>query len=205
MIQLAAWLSIAFGLGTVVVRRRSVAIVLIGCQSAAIGLAALALAPGRSQEFFVAAAILIVKAALLTGLLMAAVLRTRESVRIRSDVDPLLRLALTLAAVLAANLLVPLMPGFTPDVQRASIALLCIGVAVFMLRRATILQLVGVLVAENGLALAAVSIAGGMPAVIELGALFDLTLVISVAIAFHDRIYTLLGAGDSALLSELRD
>jgi hydrogenase-4 membrane subunit HyfE len=182
-----------------------VAIILIGCQSAGIGLSAVALAPGRSQEFFVAAAVLIMKSVVLTLLLMAAVLRTRESARIRSDVDPLLRLALTLAAMLAANVLIPLMPGVNPDVQRASIALLCIGAAVFMLRRATILQLVGVLVAENGLALAAVAIAGGMPAVIELGALFDLTLVISVAIAFHDRIYALLGAGDSALLTELRD
>ncbi len=205
MIQLIAWLSIALGLGTVVVRRRSLAIILIGCQSAAIGLAAIGLAPGRSEEFFVAAAVLGVKAVVLTILLMTAVLRTREATRVRSDVDPLLRLALTLAAILGANLLIPPLPDITPDVQHASIALLCIGAAVFMLRRATILQLVGVLVAENGLALAAVSIAGGMPAVIELGALFDLTLVISVAIAFHDRIYALLGAGDSALLTELRD
>jgi len=205
MIQLIAWLSIAFGLGTVVVRRRSVAILLIACQSAAVGVAAIVLAPGRSQEFFTAAVVLIVKAVVLTVLLVAAVLRTRESARIRSDVDPLLRLALTLAAILVANLLIPAMPGVTPDIQRASIALLCIGAAVFMLRRATLLQLVGVLVAENGLALAAVSVAGGMPAVVELGALFDLTLVISVAIAFHDRIYLLLGSGDSALLTELRD
>jgi len=205
VIQFVAWVSIALGLGAVVVRRRSVAIILIGCQSTAIGIAAIALAPGRSPEFFLAAAVLIVKAVVLTVLLMAAVLRTREAARIRSDVDPLLRLALTLTAILAANLLIPLMPGVTQDVQRASIALLCIGGAVFMLRRATILQLVGVLVAENGLALAAISIAGGMPAVIELGALFDLTLVISVAIAFHDRIYVLLGSGDSALLTELRD
>jgi hydrogenase-4 membrane subunit HyfE len=205
MIQLVAWLSIAFGLGTVVVRRRSVSILLIACQSAAIGVAAIVLAPGRSQEFFTAAVVLIVKAVVLTVLLVAAVLRTRESARIRSDVDPLLRLALTLAAILVANLLIPAMPGVTPDIQRASIALLCIGAAVFMLRRATLLQLVGVLVAENGLALAAVSVAGGMPAVVELGALFDLTLVISVAIAFHDRIYLLLGSGDSALLTELRD
>ncbi len=200
-----AGLGIACGLGTVVVRRRSVAIVLIGCQSASIGIAAMALAAGRSQEFLVAAAVLIVKAVVLTALLMAAVLRTRESVRVRSDIDPLLRLALTLVAILAANLLLPVMPGFSADVQRASVAMLCIGAAVFMLRRATILQLVGVLVAENGIALAAVSIAGGMPAVIELGAMFDLLLVISVAIAFHDRIYELLGAGDSGLLTELRD
>ena len=205
MIQFCAWLGVAFGLGTVVVRRRSVAILLIGGQSAAIGVAALALAPGRSQEFFIAAGVLVVKAVVLTGLLMAAVLRTRESARIRSDVDPLLRLALTLSAILIANLLIPAMPGVAPDIQRASVALICIGASVFILRRATILQLVGVLVAENGLALAAVSISGGMPAVVELGALFDLTLVISVAIAFHNRIFAVLGSGDSALLTELRD
>jgi hydrogenase-4 component E len=74
-----------------------------------------------------------------------------------------------------------------------------------ILRRATILQLVGLMVAENGLALAAVSVHGGMPVLIELGALFDLTLLISVAVAFHDRIFMLLGTGDSALLRELHD
>ncbi|HVB78065.1 MAG TPA: hypothetical protein VNI34_09735 [Candidatus Nitrosotalea sp.] len=200
-----AWLSVGFGFGVVVVRRRSVAILLVGCQSAAIGMAAVSLSPGRSQEFFTAAAVLIVKAAVLSVLLGAAVLRTREQTRIRSGVNPLMRMALTLVAILAVNLLLPSMPGINPDVQRASIALLCIGGAVFIFRRATILQLVGVLIAENGLALAAISVAGGIPAVIELGALFDVTLVISVAIAFHDRIYLLLGSGDSSLLTELRD
>jgi hydrogenase-4 membrane subunit HyfE len=41
--------------------------------------------------------------------------------------------------------------------------------------------------------------------VVELGALFDVLLVVAVALAFHDRIYRLLGTGDSALLRELRD
>jgi hydrogenase-4 membrane subunit HyfE len=89
--------------------------------------------------------------------------------------------------------------------QQASLAVVCAGLATVLLRRATIIQIIGLLATENGLALAAVAIPGGAPAVIELGALFDVLLVVAVALAFHDRIYRLLGTGDSALLRELRD
>jgi hydrogenase-4 membrane subunit HyfE len=106
--------------------------------------------------------------------------------------------------VLTANLLVPDLPGLGQG-QRGAVALVSIGIATVVLRRATILQLVGILVAENGLALAAISVPGGMPVVIDLGALFDLIVVTSVAIVFHRRIYAVLGSGDSALLRELRD
>jgi hydrogenase-4 membrane subunit HyfE len=82
---------------------------------------------------------------------------------------------------------------------------ICTGLAAVVLRRATILQLVGLLVAENGLALASISVPGGVPAVIELGALFDAVIVVSVALAFHDRIFHLLRTGDSSLLRELHD
>jgi hydrogenase-4 component E len=149
-------------------------------------------------------AVLVVKATVLPGLLTVVVLRSRESSPVRAGVDPLVRLGITLAAVLTANLLVPELPGLGQG-QRGAVALVSIGIATVVLRRATILQLVGILVAENGLALAAISVPGGMPVVIDLGALFDLIVVTSVAIVFHRRIYAVLGSGDSALLRELRD
>ena len=59
--------------------------------------------------------------------------------------------------------------------------------------------------AENGLSLLAISVPGGLPYVIELGALFDLALVVAVAAAFTRRIYGELGTGDTELLRGLRD
>jgi hydrogenase-4 component E len=201
----AAWITLALGLGIILVRRRSVAIGLMTAQSTFVSGTALLLASGRSLAFLFAALVLVIKTLLLTTLLGVAVWRTREAKLVRAGVDPLARLGFTLAAILLANLLIPPLPGFDPTVQRASLAVLCTGLAAVVLRRATILQLVGLLVAENGLALASISVPGGVPAVIELGALFDAVIVVSVALAFHDRIFHLLRTGDSSLLRELHD
>jgi hydrogenase-4 membrane subunit HyfE len=72
-------------------------------------------------------------------------------------------------------------------------------------RRPTLFQLLGLIVAENGLSLLAISVPGGLPFVIELGALFDLALVVAVAAAFTRRIHDELGTGDTELLRGLRD
>jgi hydrogenase-4 component E len=199
------WAALGLGVGTVLVRRRSVAIALLALQSILVSATALVLAPGRSEEFLAAALVLLVKAIFITALLGLAVSRTREVRPVRAGIDPLVRLGLTLAGVLALNVLIPPVAGLDPTLQQTSLGILAAGIATVVLRRATILQLVGLLVAENGLALAAVSIHGGLPVLIDLGALFDLTLLISVAVAFHDRIFMLLGTGDSALLRELHD
>ena len=199
------WTALGLGIATVLVRRRSVAIAILALQSLLVSATALALAPGRSEAFFAAALVLLVKAILITALLGLAVSRTREARPVRAGIDPLVRLGITLAGVLTLNMLIPPLAGIDPTLQQASLGVLAAGIATVVLRRATVLQLVGLLVAENGLALAAVSIQGGLPVVIELGALFDLTLLVSVAVAFHDRIYVLLGTGDSALLRELHD
>ena len=49
------------------------------------------------------------------------------------------------------------------------------------------------------------SVPGGLSYVVELGALFDLALVVAVAAAFTRRIYEELGTGDTELLRGLRD
>lgn len=205
MIATAGLTALVLGLAVVVTRRRSVAIALMAGQSAVISVAALSVAPGRSSAFLVAAGVLVVKTLVLAGVLGYTVTITRERAPVRARFDPLLRLAMTLAALLLLNLLVPPVPSLDAVSLHASLSLVAIGIATVVLRRATILQLVGILVAENGIALAAVSLPGGLPAVIELGAVFDVAVVVSVAAAFHHRIYVLFGTGNSALLGELRD
>ena len=57
------------------------------------------------------------------------------------------------------------------------------------MRRPALLQVSGIVVAENGVALLAISVPGGLSYIVELGALFDLVLVVTVASAFVQRIY----------------
>jgi hydrogenase-4 membrane subunit HyfE len=89
--------------------------------------------------------------------------------------------------------------------EQTAVALVLVGVAIVVARRPAFFQLIGLIVAENGVALLAISVPGGLSYVIELGALFDLALVVAVASAFAQRIHAELGTGDTELLRGLRD
>jgi hydrogenase-4 component E len=201
----AITLVLAFGLGVVVVRRRSLAIALVAAQSLTLGLAALDLSAERSSEFLVAAVVLLVKAVALPALLLVVLHRTREPRLVAAAAGPLGRLAGAAAVALLATALVPPLGLGDPRAEQASVALVLVGMTIVIARRPALLQLLGLIVAENGLSLLAISVPGGLPYVIELGALFDLALVVAVAAAFTRRIYGEFGTGDTELLRGLRD
>ena len=196
---------LALGLAVVVVRRRSVAIALVAAQSLALGIGALGLTSGRSSDFLVASLVLLTKALVLPVLLYAVMLRTREPRLVVAAAGPLMRLALAGAVALAAATLVPRLGLSSAHTERTAVALLLVGVAIVVARRPVLFQLLGLIVAENGLSLLAISVPGGLSYVIELGALFDLALVVTVAAAFTHRIHAELGTGDTELLRGLRD
>ena len=193
------------GAGVIVVRRRTFAIALIAAQSLALGVGALALASERSEEFLIASLVLLTKALLLPALLLVVLRRTREPRLVAPARPALTRLGGAGAVALAAAVLVPPLGLGNPLVERTAVGLVLIGICIVVARRPAFLQLMGVIVAENGLALLAVSVPGGLSYVIELGALFDLVLVVVVAAAFTQRIHLELGTGDTELLRGLRD
>jgi hydrogenase-4 component E len=163
------------------------------------------LAPGRSAEFALAAGILCAKAVLVAPVLAAGVSRTRQSRPVRDETSPLLRLAATVALVLAA---VGLMPAFGLEPAAAedgATAMVAIGLVMLVLRRAALFQVLALLVAENGIALAAVSVSGGLPVVVELGVAFDLVVLVLVAAVFHERIFRSFGTTDTAALGDLNE
>lgn len=196
---------LALGLAVVVVRRRSVAIALVAAQSLALGIGALGLTGARSRDFLVASLVLLIKALVLPVLLYAVMLRTREPRLVAPAAGPLMRLALAGAVALAAATLVPPLGLSSAHTERTAVALLLVGVVIVVARRPALFQLLGLIVAENGLSLLAISVPGGLSYVIELGALFDLALVVTVAAAFTRRIHAELGTGDTELLRGLRD
>ena len=61
----------------------------------------------------------------------------------------------------------------------------------------TIFAVLAFLVAENGIAVAAVSVSGALPLIVELGIAFDLVLLIAVAAVFQRRILAAFGTTDS--------
>src|SRR5213078_5369556 len=116
--------------------------------------------------------------------LLVVVRRTREPRLVAPAAPALLRLAGAGALALVTAVLLPPLGLGDAQTERTAVALVLVGIAIVVARRPAFMQLMGLIVAENGLSLLAVSVPGGVPYVIELGALFDLALVVTVAAAF---------------------
>jgi hydrogenase-4 component E len=196
---------LVLGLAVTVARRRSVGIALVAAQSLALSVGAFTVASGRSTAFLVASMVLAIKAIVLPILLRALQRRTREPRLVPAARGPLSRLAAASALALLAAVAVPRISNTGLYVEHSAIALLLIGITIVATRRPALHQLLGLIVAENGCSLLAVAVPGGLSYVIEMGALFDLVLVVTVAAAFVQRIHLLLGTGDTELLRGLRD
>jgi hydrogenase-4 component E len=195
---------VALGLVVMLVRRRSLATLLVSAQALALGIGALSLA-GAGGDLALAGVILVVRALALPAILALATRRTREPALVVPAQGMVVRLLVAGVAALIAALAVPPLGIADRAAEDGALALLCFGIAIVVMRRPAILQVLGIIVAENGVYLLAVSVSGGIPAVIELGVLFDLALVITVTVAFSEKIHETLGSGDTDLLRSLRD
>jgi len=196
------WVLVGLGLAVVIVRRRSVAVALVTVQALVLAAAAANAASGTAA---LAAFALAVRAVALGTLLLFVVSRTREPRPIRAGVPPLARGGVAVSLALALTWLVPALGLDSRNVERGVLALIGFGVATVALRRATLFHVLGIVLAENGLALAALRLPNGSSFAVELGVAFDLTLIALVATVFHERIFAEFGAGDSAELRTLRD
>jgi hydrogenase-4 component E len=194
---------VGLGLAIVVVRRRSLATLIVAVQSLLLGVAAIGLSEGG--ELFVAGVALVIRAGTLPLLLHVTRKRTREPRLVAPAAPALVRLAVAVAATLAAVALVPSLGLDERAAEQGALALVVLGIAIVVLRRPTIFQALGLLVAENGVYVMALSVAGGLPVVIELGVLFDLIAILTVVAAFSYLIHREVGTGDTELLRGLRD
>ncbi len=201
--SLLLWILAGLGLLVVVVRQRSLGIGLIAAQ--ALTLVGLALDKATDTSDIVAAGALCARAVALAVLFLFLASRTPESRPVRAGVDPFVRALAAVALALALTWLVPTLGLATRDAERAVLALVAFGLISVATRRATLLQLMGIVLIENGLALAALERPHPLSLVIELGVAVDLTVIAFVAAAFHSRIFDEFGTGDSAVLRSLRD
>jgi hydrogenase-4 membrane subunit HyfE len=200
---IVTWALVALGLAVVIARRRSIAVSLVTAQALVLVIVALADASDRGDV--VAGIALAVRALALAALFLILVARTREARPVRAGVPPLVRGGGAIVLAIALAWLVPSIGLGSRDVELAVLALVGFGLATVAMRRATIFQILGIVLVENGLALAALELPGDASLAIEIGVATDLILVALVAAVFHERIFTEFGAGDSAALRTLRD
>ena len=100
---------------------------------------------------------LALRAILLAVLFAVVVARTRERRPVHARVPPLLRGGLAVILALTLIWLVPEIGLDSRNAERAVLALIAFGIVTAGLRRATVLQVLGIVLVENGLALAALS------------------------------------------------
>ena len=199
------WLLAGLGLAIVVVRRRTIGIALLATQSLLLGGAAISDAVNHHAGLIVAVIVLLTRGVLLPGLLLRVVRDTREPRRVRSEGSALPRLVLAVTAMSIAVALIPAFGLDQPGAEHATAALVVLGIVIAAVRRPVVFQILGFLVAENGIYLAGLTVAGGIPAAVELALLFDLLAVLSVAAAFGAKIHEHFGTSDTSLLRGLRD
>lgn len=197
------WTLVALGLAVIVVRRRSLAVALVTVQ--ALILVGFALDRASSTGDVVAAGALAVRSLVLAALFLLLVSRTRAVRPVRSRVTPLARAGIAVGLALTLALLLPTVGLDSRVAERGVLTLVAFGIATAALRRATLFQIIGIVLVENGLALAALELPGGASVAIEVGVALDLILVSLVAVVFYERIFAEFGAGDSASLRALRD
>jgi hydrogenase-4 component E len=197
------WILVAIGLAVVVIRRRSVAVALVTAQ--ALVLVGFALYDAKDAGDVVAAGALAVRAVALAALFLLLVSRTRELRPVHARVPPLVRAGAAVAFALTLTWLVPTLGLDSRNGERTVLALVAFGIVTAATRRATLFHVLGIVLVENGLALAALELPGGGSLTIELGVALDLMLIALVAGVFHERIFAEFGAGDSAALRTLRD
>ena len=159
----------------------------------------------RSADAIVAAAALALRGVVLAALFLFLVRRTRETRPVPAGVAPLARAAAAVALALALIWLVPPIGLDSHEAEQATLSLVALGLVTAATRRATLFQVLGIVLVENGLALAALSLPGESSLAIEIGVAVDLLLLALVAGVFHERIFAEFGAGDAAALRSLRD
>lgn len=196
---------VALGFGAILVRRRSIAIFVVGTQAMLLGVAALTRAGHDETGLLVAGVILLVRGLALPALLVFVRRRTPEPRLVAPATTVLVRLSVAAVVALVIVASMPALGIGDRGAEQGALALLALGIAIVVLRRPALFQVLGLIVAENGAYLLAISAPGGVPAAIELGILFDLILIVTVAAAFARRIHGELGTGDTDVLRRLRD
>jgi hydrogenase-4 component E len=172
------------------------AIYTYGAQTIFLGLIALvtAAATGRIELWIVAGITLLLRGVGVTWLLLA----TMKRIAVKRETNPRIGVLASLLAILtltgfafAGTQGLRVIPNvFTPDALPVSLAIVAAGIFTMGSRKKAMTQALGLLMAENGVFLTALTLTFGMPLLIELGIFFDVLTVSVVLGVFAFRAST---------------
>lgn len=204
LVLLTAFLMVATGRMRTLVR-------VFALQSLALGTlaAAVAYTTGYWHIYLVAFLTIALKAYLIPKI-MGSIM---DRIGVSKEVEPLVRTPSSLLvaggmAILAYYVAEPLIQSgrtITAEALALSLAVVLIGLFLMISRKKAITQVIGLLVMENGLFMAALSLSYGMPLIVELGVFFDVMVAVLIMGVFVFRINRTFDTLDTSFLRRLRD
>ena len=126
----------------------------------------------------------------------------RESKPILSPNQTSLVAALVLAV--AYGFLDKALPGLSRDVLAGALAVFLIGLLIMITRRQAILQIIGLIMMENGIYLLGLSMTKGLPLIIEFGVFFDVFVAVIVLGILTWRLKLSFMTTDTSVLRKLK-
>lgn len=174
--------------------------------SLALGLIALVVALDTGSRAIAIAALLVlaIKGGLIPMLLSRQVRSDDVRTRIGMPMGMLLCGALVVLAFSQTRVLFGSDPTILSACLPVSVATTLVALFLMVARRQALLQVVGLVLVENAIFLAAVSLTQGMPLVVEMGILLDLLAGVALLGLFVGRIEETLGEGDTSNLDTLK-
>jgi len=130
---------------------------------------------GKNDIYIVSALTMIVKAAIIPYIFLYIIreIKVKREVELYINVSPSLIIGGALVVIsyyLIKSINISELSSFALS---ASMSLVSIGLFVMISRKKAIMQMLGILIMENGLFLGAISLTYGMPLLVELGIFFD--------------------------------
>jgi hydrogenase-4 component E len=190
-------------------KRISTCIVLFGAQSAVLTSQILALAfVHKSAEMYIVAAMVFVIKVLAIPLALFRIVERLNAPRevassTTSSQSVFTAAGLILLSFYAVRPYVQTL-GVEEDMLAAAVALILTGAFLMVSRKKALMQVIGLLVLENGIFLAALTTTFGMPLVIEIGIFFDLLMGVFLMGLFVFRIRDTFDHLDVSKLRKLR-
>lgn len=211
LLDLAAGVVLVTSFTALWLRRLSTVVRVVALQGVAVGLVALVIGIYSHETELVAISpiVVILRGIVLPGMINRAIRSGAEHREVESLINvPASLLAasgLTLLAYATTRAVVALSPS--PQVQAIpiGIAVGLIGVLMVATRRKAVLQIIGVLMLDNGIALVTFLATSGVPLAVELGIAFDVLLAMFILQLLTTRIRTKFGGTDLDQLRELHD
>jgi len=180
-------------------------------QSLALGLVAAAIAyfTNSPQIYNVALLTIAIKALVIPRMLTYIM----ETIHVEREVELLISVPASLLAsgglaILAYFITEPIIlhgAAISRNCLAISIAVVLIGFLLMITRRKALTQIIGLMVMENGLFLAAIALTYGMPMIVEIGVFFDILVGALIMGVFAFRINRTFETVDTGILRRLRD